>query len=118
MTICHGTGRRCWRIAYACDTKVELTYAEVGRRVEAVGEQFAAAGVARGDLVAVMLPNRVEPLLGLTAAWRLGAAATPINPILTANETGYQIPADSGAKLLLATDSGTDTACRCCRPTT
>ena len=84
------------------DTQVELTYAEVARRVDAVAEQFAAAGVGRGDVVAVMLPNRVELLLALLAAWRLGAAATPVNPVFTPNETGYQI-ADSGAKLMIGT---------------
>ena len=47
-----------------------------------------------------MLPNRVELLVGLMATWRLGAAATPINPMFTANEAGYQLQ-DSGAKLLL-----------------
>jgi acyl-CoA synthetase (AMP-forming)/AMP-acid ligase II len=52
-----------------------------------------------------MLPNRVELLLGLMAAWRLGAAATPVNPVFTPNEAGYQI-ADSGAKLLLGADPG------------
>jgi long-chain acyl-CoA synthetase len=85
------------------DINVELTYAEVARRVDAAAEQFAAAGVGRGDVVAVMLPNQVELLLGLMAAWRLGAAATPVNPVFTANEAGYQI-ADSAAKLLLTTD--------------
>ncbi len=90
-------GRVCMR-----DTDVELTYAEVARRVDAVAEQFAAAGVGRGDVVAVMLPNRVELLLALLAAWRLGAAATPVNPVFTPNEAGYQI-ADSGAKLTIAT---------------
>ena len=90
------------------DTDGELTYAEVARRVEAAAEQFAAAGVGRGDVVAVMLPNRVELLLGLMAAWRLGAAATPVNPVFTPNEAGYQIT-DSGAKLLLgAADPGAD----------
>jgi long-chain acyl-CoA synthetase len=92
--------RACMR-----DMNVELTYAEVARRAEAIAEQFAAAGVGRGDVVAVMLPNRVELLLGLLAAWRLGAAATPVNPVFTTNEAGYQI-ADSGAKLLLATETG------------
>ena len=92
-------GRVCMR-----DTNAELTYAEVARRVDAVAGQFAAAGVGRGDVVAVMLPNRVELLLGLMAAWRLGAAATPVNPVFTANEAGYQI-ADSAAKLLLAADA-------------
>jgi long-chain acyl-CoA synthetase len=89
------------------DTNTELTYAEVARRVEAVAGQFAAAGVGRGDVVAVMLANRVELLLGLMAAWRLGAAATPVNPVFTPNEAGYQI-ADSGAKLLLAADADAD----------
>ena len=64
-------------------------------------------GVGRGDVVAVMLPNRAELLLGLMAAWRLGAAATPINPVFTPNEAGYQI-ADSAAKLLLASDANAD----------
>jgi long-chain acyl-CoA synthetase len=90
--------RACMR-----DVNVELTYAEVAQRVEAAAEQFAAAGVGRGDVVAVMLPNQMELLLGLMAAWRLGAAATPVNPTFTPNEAGYQI-ADSAAKLLLTAD--------------
>jgi long-chain acyl-CoA synthetase len=89
------------------DGRVELTYAEVATRVDAVAEQFAAMGVGRGDVVAVMLPNRVELLLGLMAAWRLGAAATPINPVFTANEAGYQLQ-DSGAVLLLTSKPDAD----------
>lgn len=89
------------------DGSVELTYGEVATRVDAVAEQFAALGVGRGDVVAVMLPNRVELLLGLMAAWRLGAAATPINPVFTANEAGYQLQ-DSGAVLLLTSKPDAD----------
>ena len=89
------------------DGEVELTYGEVATRVDAVAEQFAALGVGRGDVVAVMLPNRVELLLGLMAAWRLGAAATPINPVFTANEAGYQLQ-DSGAVLLLTSKPDAD----------
>jgi long-chain acyl-CoA synthetase len=48
----------------------------------------------------VMLPNRVELLLAMMAAWRLGAAVTPINPVFTANEADYQIT-DSGAVLVV-----------------
>src|SRR5689334_5153726 len=89
------------------DEAVELTYAQVARRVEAVAEQFAARGVGRGDVVAIMLPNRVELLIALMAAWWLGAAATPINPVFTSNEAGYQI-ADSGASLLVTIDATAD----------
>ena len=102
--------RACMR-----DTTTELTYAEVAARTDAIAEQFAAAGVRRGDVVAVMLPNQVELLLGLMAAWRLGAAATPVNPVFTANEAGYQI-ADSRAKLLLADGRAADYGVPVLRP--
>ena len=88
------------------DEDRELSYADVSRRVEALAEQFAASGVGRGDVVAIMLPNRAELLLGLFAAWRLGAAATPVNPVFTANEAGYQIR-DSGAVLLVTSTKDT-----------
>jgi acyl-CoA synthetase (AMP-forming)/AMP-acid ligase II len=96
------TNRSCLR-----DADNALSYADVASRVDALAEQFAVFGIGRGDVVAVMLPNRVELLIGLLAAWRLGAAATPINPVFTPNEAGYQI-ADSGAKLLLKSTSDTD----------
>ena len=97
------SGRACVRNTDVC----ELTYAEVAQRVDAVAEQFAAAGIERGNVVAVMLPNQVELLLGLMAAWQPGNAATPVNPVFTANKAGYQI-ADSAAKLLLTADPGAD----------
>jgi long-chain acyl-CoA synthetase len=82
------------------DAQSELTYAEVDRQVAAIAAQLAEHRVGRGDVVAVMLPNRVELLLVLFAAWRLGAGVTPINPVFTANEADYQI-ADSGAVLVV-----------------
>ncbi|WP_369226137.1 class I adenylate-forming enzyme family protein [Streptomyces sp. R39] len=73
------------------DERHQLTYAEFAAWVEAAAEQFAERGIGRGSVVAVMLPNRVELLVAMAAAWRLGAAATPINPAFTAEEAGYQI---------------------------
>uniref|UniRef100_UPI0015F0EF3D AMP-binding protein n=1 Tax=Streptomyces shenzhenensis TaxID=943815 RepID=UPI0015F0EF3D len=73
------------------DERHQLTYAEFAAWVEAAAEQFAERGIARGSVVAVMLPNRVELLVAMAAAWRLGAATTPINPAFTAEEAGYQI---------------------------
>jgi len=89
------------------DEERELTYAEVTRYVNAVAEQFADAGVGPGDVVAVMLPNRLELLIGLFAAWRRGAAASPINPVFTPREARHQIE-DSGAMLLLADSADAD----------
>ncbi len=73
------------------DDQHALTHAEFGAWVDAVAEQYTERGVALGTVVAIMLPNRVELLVAMVAAWRVGAAATPINPVFTANEADYQI---------------------------
>jgi acyl-CoA synthetase (AMP-forming)/AMP-acid ligase II len=51
-------------------------------------------------VVAVLLPNRVELIIALFAAWRIGAVVTPINPVLGAAEARYQIE-DAGAGLVI-----------------
>jgi len=89
------------------DDHVALTNAELLAAVRRVAASLARRGIGRGDVVAVMLPNRVELLIGLMAAWRLGAAATPINPVFTANEASYQID-DSQAALLLTATAAVD----------
>ena len=59
-----------------------------------------ARGVASGDVVALMLPNRAEFVVALFAAWRLGAAVTPISPTLVPAEVAHQLT-DAGAKVLI-----------------
>ncbi len=82
------------------DADHDLTYAEFGAWADAVAEQLAGYGVGPGSVIAVMLPNRVELLVALVAAWRLGAVATPINPMFTAHEADYQI-IDAGAAVVV-----------------
>ena len=86
------------------DDRVELTYDQFERRVEAAAEQFVELGVGHGSVVAIMLPNRIELLTAIMAAWRLGAAATPVNPVFTATEAEYQI-ADANADLVIVADA-------------
>ena len=50
------------------------------------------------DVVALKLTNRVEFIVLLFAAWRIGATITPVNPSLTAGEVARQLD-DSGAQL-------------------
>jgi long-chain acyl-CoA synthetase len=78
-------------LPFVRDEQHELTYAEFAHWVTAVAEQFADHGVRPGSVVAVMLPNRVELLVALVAAWRLGAAATLVNAAFTATEADHQI---------------------------
>ncbi|MFI7666790.1 class I adenylate-forming enzyme family protein [Nocardia sp. NPDC049526] len=85
------------------DDSTELTNARFLDVVRRAATTLRDKGVERGDVVAVMLPNTVDLVVSLFAAWRLGAAATPINPSLTAAEADYQI-ADAAAKVLITID--------------
>ncbi|RDI61322.1 class I adenylate-forming enzyme family protein [Nocardia pseudobrasiliensis] len=58
-------------------------------------------GIGAGDVVAVMLPNTADLIVCLFAAWRLGAAVTPMNPSLVPAEAAYQL-VDAEAKVLVA----------------
>lgn len=85
------------------DERSELTFRDLDGRVSAIAAQFRESGVSRGDVVAVMLPNRSELVLAIFAAWHLGAAATPINPNFTHEEAGHQI---RDAQAVLVVNSG------------
>jgi long-chain acyl-CoA synthetase len=91
--------------ACVADERQDLDNAAFADRVIAVAGVFAAAGLRRGDVLAIMLPNRVELVTSMFAAWRLGAAVTPVNPALTAQEASYQID-DAGAALVVTDGTG------------
>ena len=82
------------------DDAVALRNGEFAGRVRGVAGLLAQRGVRQGDVVALLLTNRVELVVALFAAWRLGATVTPINPALTENEAAYQIE-DSAARLVV-----------------
>jgi long-chain acyl-CoA synthetase len=82
------------------DDATDLTNAQFHRAVTHAAAAMKARGVGPGDVVAVMLPNTVSLVVSLFAAWRLGAAATPLNPTLAPAEAAYQVD-DAGAKVLI-----------------
>src|SRR5580700_9381433 len=85
--------------AAIADEHQELDNARFAQTVSAVAALLADAGLRRGGVLAIMLANRVELITSMFAAWRLGAAVTPVNPALTAQEARYQID-DAGATML------------------
>jgi non-ribosomal peptide synthetase component F len=82
----------------------ELDNASFAAEVRRLSSALAEIGVGRGDVVAVVLPNGVDLVSIMFAAWRLGAVLTPVNPALTRPETQYQV-ADSGARLVVVDES-------------
>jgi non-ribosomal peptide synthetase component F len=85
----------------ASPTSARNSTTRFAQTVSAVAALLADAGLRRGGVLAVMLPNRVELITGMFAAWRLGAAVTPVNPALTGQEARYQID-DAGANVVIA----------------
>jgi long-chain acyl-CoA synthetase len=73
------------------DETVRLDFERFRSAVRATAGLLAEHGVGRGDVVAVVLPNRVELVVTMYAAWLLGAALTPVNPALTEDEVSYQL---------------------------
>jgi acyl-CoA synthetase (AMP-forming)/AMP-acid ligase II len=82
------------------DDAVALDNAAFAERVARAAALLDRLGVRAGDVVAIAMPNRVELVIALFAAWRLGAAATPVNPALTSAEMQYQVD-DAGAKVVI-----------------
>ncbi|GAA4100572.1 class I adenylate-forming enzyme family protein [Nocardioides kongjuensis] len=85
------------------DSRIHLTNADLLAAVHAAAEQLAELGIGSGDVVALKLTNRFEFVVLLFAAWRLGAAVTPINPAATETETAHQV-SDSAAGLVVVED--------------
>lgn len=85
------------------DSSHTLSNAQLRSRVQAAAEQLRDLGIGVGDVMAVQLCNRIEFVVLLFAAWRLGAAVTPVNPSLTDDEVNRQL-ADSGTRLLVIDD--------------
>ena len=90
--------------ACLADERRELDNAGFAAAVRAAATTFADAGLGAGDVLAIALPNRVEFVTSLFAAWRLGAAVTPVDPAVTGPRARQQID-DAGATLIVADDT-------------
>ena len=68
--------------------------------VEKMAASLAAAGVSKGDRVALMLPNCPQYVISFFATVRLGAIVTQINPMYVEREIEH-ILNDSGAEAIV-----------------
>jgi long-chain acyl-CoA synthetase len=79
---------------------VSITWGQYAARVEAVAEGLAAAGITRGNGVALLMGTRPEFHLIDTAALHLGAYTVSIYATLPAADIS-DLLADSGVKILV-----------------
>ncbi|HSZ41651.1 MAG TPA: AMP-binding protein [Trebonia sp.] len=78
-----------------------VTAATVDADSDALAAGLAARGVRRGDRIALYLQNVPQFVIGLLAAWKLGAIAVPVNPMLKERELRYVLR-DSGARAIIS----------------
>jgi acyl-CoA synthetase (AMP-forming)/AMP-acid ligase II len=77
-----------------------LTYADLLDAVQRLAGGLHAAGIGRGDVVAIMAPNVPHYAVVFHGTAWAGAAITTINPTYTAAEVHHQL-VDSGARILV-----------------
>ena len=92
-------GRFAERPAYH-NLGVTLRFADVERLSRQLAAYFLGLGLARGERVALMMPNLLQYPVALFAALRAGLTVVNTNPLYTARELRHQL-ADSGASAVV-----------------
>ena len=82
----------------------ELTFLDLKRRSDALAVSLAALGIAKGDRVAIMLPNCPQYIIAAFAILRLGAVVVNINPSYTAREF-LVVATDSTPRVMITLDA-------------
>ncbi|MDQ6696066.1 MAG: AMP-binding protein, partial [Actinomycetota bacterium] len=85
------------------DGDVRLSWIELGQRVDRAARAFLAAGIERGDRVAIWAPNCWEWVVALLGLQSAGAAVVPLNTRYKGAEAGY-ILRTSRARILVTVD--------------
>jgi acetyl-CoA synthetase len=83
------------------DAKAAFTYARLAALSSRLSNALAAGGVAPGDRVAILLPQRPETVVAYLACFQLGAIAVPLSHLFGPEAIEYRL-ADSGARVAIA----------------
>jgi long-chain acyl-CoA synthetase len=87
------------RPAYHCMGRT-ITFADLDKLSRDFAAWLQRKGVAKGDRVAIMLPNVLQYPVALFGALRAGATVVNVNPLYTARELEHQLK-DSGATAIV-----------------
>src|SRR6267378_1859531 len=67
----------------------EFNYSEFRAAVDHTAAMLASHGVAKGDVVSLLMPNSAEYIIAYFACWKLGALAGPVNSLLKEQEIAF-----------------------------
>ena len=80
-----------------------MNYSELLGQCRRMANALQSAGIAKGDRVAIMLPNCPQAVISYYGALMAGATVVQTNPLYTERELHNQL-ADSGARALIVLD--------------
>ena len=81
-----------------------MTYAAMGAAARALAAWLAAQGIAKGDRVAIMMPNVPAYAVAIFGVLVAGGTVVNINPLYTPRELSAQLN-DSGARILIVLEN-------------
>ena len=99
------------RTAYSFMGK-DVSYAETDAQSRAVAGYLQSLGLARGDRVAIMMPNVPQYPATVAGILRAGYVVVNVNPLYTARELEHQLK-DSGAKAIVIIENFGATLQKC-----
>lgn len=99
------------RPAYSFMGKL-VSYGEVDRASQSFAGYLQGLGLAKGDRVAVMMPNCPQYPIAVAAILRAGLILVNVNPLYTARELEHQLK-DSGAKAIVIMENFANTLQKC-----
>ncbi|WP_448254927.1 long-chain-fatty-acid--CoA ligase [Ottowia oryzae] len=99
------------RTAYSFMGK-DVSYAETDEQSRALAAYLQGLGLARGDRVAIMMPNVPQYPATVAAVLRAGLVVVNVNPLYTARELEHQLK-DSGAKAIVIIENFAQTLQKC-----
>ncbi len=99
------------RTAYSFMGK-DFSYQDTDEQSQALAAYLQSLGLARGDRVAIMMPNVPQYPTAVAAILRAGYVVVNVNPLYTARELEHQMK-DSGAKAIIIIENFAATLQQC-----
>src|SRR5262249_22165898 len=101
---CHRHARGASRTALFWEDEegatATLTFRDLQERADRLSNALASLGLARGDRVGILLPQRPETAIAHIACYQLGAVAMPLSILFGPEALEYRLR-DSGASVAL-----------------
>ena len=92
-----------WELTATTFLGADLTFGDLKVRADQLATSLASRGIAKGDRVAIMLPNCPQYIICVFAVLRLGGIVVNINPAYAPPEVEHLVR-DSGVRMLITLD--------------